>query len=114
LDEVEGYLLNALNNPDFVSTAFKYLSIQFKEKESFSSLNYNFFRVSELLNYSFLILIDGTAVRSSGRNFYHWALLVPACPTEKVTLSEGLPYLTLGSETDKGVAKDKVFAQTGN
>jgi len=36
--------------------------------------------------------------------------LAPACPIEKVTLWEGLLYLTSGSETDKGVAKDKVFA----
>jgi len=34
-------------------------------------------------------------------------LLAPACPMEKVTLCEGFLYLTSGSETDEGVAKDK-------
>ena len=41
-------------------------------------------------------------------------LLAPACPIEKVTLWEGSLYLTSGSETDEGVAKDKVFARTVN
>ena len=41
-------------------------------------------------------------------------LLAPACPIDKVTLWEGFLYLTSGSETDEGVAKDKVFARTGN
>ena len=36
-------------------------------------------------------------------------LLAPACPIEKVTLWEGFLYLTSGSETEEGVAKDKVF-----
>jgi len=33
---------------------------------------------------------------------------------EKVTLCVGFLYLTSGSETDEGVAKDTVFARTGN
>jgi len=41
-------------------------------------------------------------------------LLAPACPIEKVTLWEGVLYLTSGSKTDEGVAKNKVFARTGN
>jgi len=41
-------------------------------------------------------------------------LLAPACPIEKVTLWVCFLYLTSGSETDEGVAKDKVFPQTEN
>ena len=41
-------------------------------------------------------------------------LLAPACPIEKVNLWERFPYLTSGSETDEGFAKDKVFARIGN
>ena len=39
-------------------------------------------------------------------------LLAPMCPIEKVTVLEG--FLMSGTETDEGVEKDKVFAQTGN
>jgi len=39
-------------------------------------------------------------------------LLAPACPIEKVVLWEDLLYLTSRSETDRVVAKDKVFART--
>ena len=41
-------------------------------------------------------------------------LLALACPIENVTLWQGFFYLTLGSGTDNGVAKEKVFARTGN
>jgi len=41
-------------------------------------------------------------------------LLAPACLIEKVSLWVGFLYLTSGSETDEGVAKDKVLARTGN
>jgi len=41
-------------------------------------------------------------------------LLAPACSIVKVTLWEGFLYLTSGSETDEGVAKDKGFARAGN
>jgi len=41
-------------------------------------------------------------------------LHAPACPIDRLTLWEGSLYLTSGSETDEGVAKDKVFAGTGN
>jgi len=41
-------------------------------------------------------------------------LFAPACLIEKITLWEAFLYLTLESETAEGVAKDKVFAQTGN
>jgi len=41
-------------------------------------------------------------------------LLAPTCPIEKVTLPEDFLYLTSESETDEGVAKDKVNARTGN
>ena len=40
-------------------------------------------------------------------------LLAPVCPIEKVTLWEDFLYLTLGSETDEGVAKDKVLPEMG-
>jgi len=36
-------------------------------------------------------------------------LLSPACSIEKVTLWEDFLYLMTGSETDEGVAEDKVF-----
>ena len=42
---------------------------------------------------------------------------ISACtcvPVEKVTLWVGFLYLTSGSETGEGVAKDEVFARTGN
>jgi len=41
-------------------------------------------------------------------------LLAHACSIEKITLWEGLLYLKSGSETDEGVAKDDIFAWTGN
>jgi len=41
-------------------------------------------------------------------------LLAPGCSLEKLTLWVGFLYLTSGSEVDEGVAKDKVFARTGN
>ena len=41
-------------------------------------------------------------------------LLALTHPIEKVALWVGFLYLTLGSETDKGVAKDEVFARTRN
>jgi len=41
-------------------------------------------------------------------------LLASSCPIDKVTLWEGFLYSMPGSETDEGVAKDKVFARTGN
>jgi len=41
-------------------------------------------------------------------------LLAPACSIEKVTLWEGFLYLTPGSETGEGIAKDKVSGEYGN
>jgi len=41
-------------------------------------------------------------------------LLAPVCPIEKVTLWEDFFYLTSGSETDEGVAKEKALARSGN
>ena len=41
-------------------------------------------------------------------------LLTLACPIKKETLWEGFLYLTLGSETVKGVANNKVFDRTGD
>ena len=41
------------------------------------------------------------------------SLLAPTSPIEKVTLWEGLLYLTSGSEIDEGVAKDKTFSPNG-
>ena len=40
-------------------------------------------------------------------------MFAPACPIEKVTLWVGFLYFS-GSKADKGIAKDKVFARTGN
>jgi len=54
-------------------------------------------------------LLDSVSQDASLRDF----LLAPTCPVEK-GLWEGFLYSTSGSETDKGVAKDKVFARTGN
>ena len=41
-------------------------------------------------------------------------LLAPASPIEKLLLKVAFLYLTLGSETEEGVAEDKSFARTGN
>jgi len=41
-------------------------------------------------------------------------LLAPTCSIEKETLWDGIICLTSGSETDEGIAKDRVFARTGN
>ena len=56
-------------------------------------------------------------IRSAEKSAYCvWGdfLLAPECPIEKVTLWEGYLYLMLGSETDEGVRKEKVFARIGN
>jgi len=51
---------------------------------------------------------------SQGASVLGGFLLAPACPIAKLTLWEGFLYITLGSETDEGVAKDKAFALTEN
>lgn len=48
MDDVEAVVLNMLRDEEFTSKFFKFLALGTREKESFSSRHYTFFKVGKI------------------------------------------------------------------